>query len=130
MLADLAKVEEEMRRHTRIFETGPLIALRSKGIGFMSREDAIRAHTVGPPTARASGVEDCDLRLRHPTYRELGFTQVTRTEGDNFARVMVRFQEVFQSIDLIRKCIDTLPPEGPPIRGRRVLQGGGDVVCR
>ncbi len=120
MLADLAKVEEEMRRYTGIFETGPLIALRSKGIGVMSREEAIRAHTVGP-TARASGVV-CDLRLRHPTYRELGFEQITRTEGDNFARIMVRFQEVFQSIDLIRKCIDTLP-DGP-IRGGGLCKAG------
>ncbi len=120
MLADLVKVEGEMRRHTGMFETGPLIALRSKGIGVMDREEAIRAHTVGP-TARASGVV-CDLRLRHPTYRELGFTQVTRTEGDNFARIMVRFQEVFQSIDLIRKCIDSLP-DGP-IRGGGLCKAG------
>ena len=120
MLADLSKVEEEMQRHTRIFETGPLIALRSKGIGVMNHEEAIRSHTVGP-TARASGVV-CDLRLRHPTYRELGFTQVTRTEGDNFARVMVRFQEVFQSIDLIRKCIETLP-DGP-VRGGGFCKAG------
>ena len=119
MLADLVKVEEEMKRHVRIFETGPLIALRSKGIGVMSREEAIRAHTVGP-TARASGVPDSDLRLRHPTYKALGFEQVTRTEGDNFARIMVRFQEVFASIDLIRKCVDTLP-DGP-------IRGGG--LCR
>ena len=121
MLADLAKVEDEVKRYTRIFETGPLIALRSKGIGFMSREEAIRAHTVGP-TARASGVEDCDLRLRHPTYRELGFTQITRTEGDNFARVMVRFQEIVQSIDLIRKCIRELPKG--PIRGGGLCKAG------
>ncbi|MBT0733258.1 nickel-dependent hydrogenase large subunit [Methanoculleus bourgensis] len=121
MLADLAKVEEEMKRHVRIFETGPLIALRSRGIGVMTREEAVLAHTVGP-TARASGVPDCDLRLRHPTYQALGFKQVTRTEGDNFARIMVRFQEVFQSIDLIRRCIETLP-EGP-IRGGGFCKAG------
>ncbi|MFW5639402.1 MAG: nickel-dependent hydrogenase large subunit [Methanoculleus sp.] len=121
MLADLAKVEDEVRRVVRIFETGPLIALRSRGIGFMDREEAIRSHTVGP-TARASGVLDSDLRLRHPTYQALGFEQVTRTEGDNFARVMVRFQEIFQSIDLVRKCIDTLP-EGP-IRGGGFCKAG------
>ncbi|MCK9307916.1 MAG: hypothetical protein M0P17_10365, partial [Methanoculleus sp.] len=121
MLADLVKVEDEMKRYVRIFETGPLIALRSKGIGVMNREEAIRSHTVGP-TARASGVEESDLRLRHPTYRELGFTQITRTEGDNFARIMVRFQEVFQSIDLIRKCVETLP-DGP-IRGGGLCKAG------
>lgn len=121
MLADLAKIEDEMRRYIQIFETGPMISLRSRGIGFMSQEEAIRAHTVGP-TARASGVAGSDLRLRHPTYKALNFEQITRTEGDNFARLMVRFQEILQSIDLARKCIDTLP-DGP-IRGGGFCKAG------
>ncbi len=117
LLADLATVEAEMRRYVKMFETGPLIGLRSRGIGILTQEAAIEAHAVGP-TARASGIPECDQRLRHPTYRELGFAPVSRTEGDNFARVMVRFDEVFQSIGLIRACIDRLP-DGP-------VRGGGD----
>lgn len=122
LLADLAKVEADMKRYVSMFETGPLIALRSKGVGVMTRERAIEAHTVGP-TARASGVPECDRRLRHPTYRQLGFEPISRTEGDNFARNMVRYQEVFQSIDLIRQCVDRLP-EGGSIRGGGVCSAG------
>jgi energy-converting hydrogenase A subunit O len=125
LLADLAKVEADMRRYVRMFETGPLIALRSKGIGVMSRERAIEAHAVGP-TARASGLPESDRRLRHPTYQQLGFAPISRTEGDNFARIMVRFQEVFQSIDLIRQCVDELP-EGGIIRGGGFC-GAGEIT--
>jgi energy-converting hydrogenase A subunit O len=114
LLADLARVEAEMERYVGMFENGPLIALRSKGIGVMSRETALKAHAVGP-TARASNLPECDLRLRHPTYQELNFRPVCRTEGDNFARVMVRFQEISQSIGLIRQCVENLP--AGPVRG-------------
>ncbi|KUG21089.1 energy conserving hydrogenase eha large subunit [hydrocarbon metagenome] len=116
LLAGLARVEEDVERYTRMFATSYLIALRSRGVGTMTREKAIEAHAVGP-TGRASNVPECDLRLQHPTYQKLGFTPVCRTEGDNFARNMVRFDEVMQSISLIRQCIGQLP-EGP-------IRGGG-----
>ena len=33
----------------------------------------------------------------------------SRTDCDNYARIMVRFDEVAQSINLIRKCLQDLP---------------------
>ncbi|MHC1626020.1 MAG: hydrogenase large subunit [Methanoculleaceae archaeon] len=122
--ATLARVEDETRRYMRIFETGPMIALRSRDIAVFSREEAIVAKVVGP-TARASGIPESDCRIHHPTYQELGFEPVYRTEGDNFARIMVRFEEILQSIDLIRRCLDDLP-DGR-IRGGGVCTGGKAV---
>jgi energy-converting hydrogenase A subunit O len=101
-----------------MFAEGPMIALRSRGIGILTQEAAQRAHAVGP-TARASGIP-VDCRLNHPTYRLLGFTAVHRVDCDNYARVMVRFDEVAQSIRLIRKCLQDLP--------KGFIRGGG--VCK
>ncbi|HUU75760.1 MAG TPA: nickel-dependent hydrogenase large subunit [Methanoregulaceae archaeon] len=122
--AGLDIIEREITRYMKMFEGGPLIALRSRGVGNLSRESALEAHAVGP-TARASGMPESDLRTRHPTYKKLEFVPVSRTEGDNFARIMIRFQEVLQSINLIRKCLDTLP-DGP-IRGGGI-PGGGEIA--
>ena len=116
--ASLDRIEGELRRYAGMFENGPMIALRSRGVGILSFEAAGRAHAVGP-TARGSGIT-VDCRLDHPTYRELGFVPVSRTDCDNFARVMVRFDELFQSIGLIRKCLQALP--------KGVVRGGG--VCK
>jgi energy-converting hydrogenase A subunit O len=110
-------IEQDLGRYAGMFADGPMIALRSRGIGLLTREAAQRAHAVGP-TARASGIP-VDCRLNHPTYRQLGFVPVHRKGCDNFARVMVRFDEVFQSIGLIRKCLQDLPAG--------VIRGGG--VC-
>ncbi|KQC03390.1 MAG: hypothetical protein APR53_05515 [Methanoculleus sp. SDB] len=115
----ITHIETEVTRFTAMFENGPLIGLRSRGIGILTREAALEAHAVGP-TARASGIAE-DMRLRHPTYRKLGFEPVLYTEGDNYARIMVRFDEIRQSIGLIRRCLGMLP-EGP-------IRGGGTVVA-
>ncbi|OPY39116.1 MAG: Membrane-bound hydrogenase subunit alpha [Methanoregula sp. PtaU1.Bin051] len=115
----LARIEDDLTRYTGMFESGPMIALRSRGIGILTKEAAMQAHAVGP-TARASGIS-VDRRTEHPTYRQLGFEPVVRTECDNYARIMVRFGEVFQSIRLIRACLDNLP-EG-------VIRGGGTCTA-
>ncbi|NYT06595.1 MAG: hypothetical protein GKC04_09580 [Methanomicrobiales archaeon] len=119
LAAACTHIESEITRFRAMFENGPLIALRSRGIGILTREAALEAHAVGP-TARASGIA-VDMRSRHPTYTKLGFEPVVYTEGDNYARIMVRFDEVYQSIGLIRRCLDQMRP-GP-------VRGGGNVIA-
>lgn len=115
LLESLDRIEKELTRYTKMFETGPMIALRSRGIGILTQEAAFKAHAVGP-TARASGIA-VDRRTEHPTYMKLGFIPVVRYDCDNYARIMVRFDEVFQSIRLIRACLDGLP--------NGIIRGGG-----
>jgi energy-converting hydrogenase A subunit O len=116
--ASLDRIENDLHRYSGMFAGGPMIALRSRGVGILTQEAAQRAHVVGP-TARASDIR-VDCRLNHPTYQRLGFEPVSRPDCDNFARIMVRFDEVFQSIGLIRKCLEELPPG--------IIRGGG--VCK
>jgi energy-converting hydrogenase A subunit O len=123
ILTALDKIESETRRYMQMFDEGPLIALRSKGVGLLTPEQALESHAVGP-TARASGI-DVDCRTSHPTYQKLNFRPVVRTEGDNHARIMIRFQEVIQSVDLIRTVLTTLP-EGQ-IRGGGTMKKGSIV---
>ncbi|MBR1368325.1 hypothetical protein RJ53_01950 [Methanocalculus chunghsingensis] len=116
----LDHIDSELTRFVRIFETGPFIALRSKGIGILTKEAAEAAYAVGP-TARASGIS-VDCRSDHPTYQALGFSPVVRHEGDNYARIMARFDEVFQSVNLIRSALLKMQPG--PVRGGGVIQAG------
>ncbi|MDD4255872.1 MAG: hypothetical protein PHP59_10925, partial [Methanofollis sp.] len=113
-------LDTNLTRYAKMFETGPMIALRSKGVGILTKDQALEAHAVGP-TARASGIA-VDQRTHHPTYQKLGFSPIVRDEGDNYARIMVRFAELHQSIGLIRQCLDSLP-EGP-VRGGGICKGG------
>ncbi len=115
LLSAVDRMEQDLRRYAGMFSDGPMIALRSRGIGILTPEAAQRAHAVGP-TARASGIA-LDCRTNHPTYRKLGFVPVSRPDCDNFARIMVRFDEVAQSISIIRNCLQDLPTG--------IIRGGG-----
>ena len=108
ILGKLKNIEDDFERYVEIFEQGPLVGLRSKDVGKMTREEALKGRAAGP-IGRASGLNH-DLREQHHTYREnFEFKPVWRKEGDNFARIMNRFDEILQSIDLIRQAIDNIP---------------------
>ena len=113
IMENLNEVESEVRRYRKMFKTGTLLGLRSRDIGKMSKKEAIDVRAVGP-IARGSGVE-FDWRTKHPTYVDyFDFKAVWRNECDNYARVMMRFDEVLESINIIRRAVEELP--GGPIR--------------
>jgi NADH-quinone oxidoreductase subunit C/D len=82
--------------------------MRCVDTGVLDTETAKQYGTTGP-VARASGV-DYDLRRDDPYgyYPELDWDVVTAEEGDNYARVLCRMQEVEQSARIIEQCVDLL----------------------
>jgi energy-converting hydrogenase A subunit O len=120
----MLKLESEFERYVEMFEKGPLVGLRSHDVGKMTRDEAIKARAVGP-IGRASGLEH-DLRENHHTYKDhLDLKVIWRKEGDNFARNMNRFDEITQSINLIKQVIENLP-EGDIRKKIDIPAGYGD----
>ncbi len=85
---------------------------RTKGIAAMSAKDAI-AWGVSGPTLRASGVA-LDLRKTNPYagYDKFEFDVPTRTEGDVYARYLVRVAEMRESVKIAKQALEGMP-EGP-----------------
>ncbi len=115
-LPSIKAVREGFTRFLGIFLSVPQIKSRASGTGVLSRSEA-RALSVVGPVARASGLYR-DVRKDYPyfAYREVSFRVPLYTEGDNLARVMVRVEEVLESIEIIKQLVDKLP--GGPVRGR------------
>src|ERR1700691_1069408 len=86
---------------------------RTKGIGYLSAEDAI-ALGVSGPTLRGSGV-DYDVRKYFPysSYEEFDFQVPVRTEGDCYARYLCRVGEMRESLKIVRQALEKITPEGP-----------------
>jgi energy-converting hydrogenase A subunit O len=102
-------LEEQYDRYVEMFDHGPMMGLRSRDVGKMTREEAIKARAVGP-IGRASGLK-YDLREQHHTYRDhIDFKVIWRKEQDNYARTMNRFDEITESIKIIKQVIENLPP--------------------
>jgi NADH-quinone oxidoreductase subunit D/NADH-quinone oxidoreductase subunit C/D len=85
---------------------------RSKGIGILTKEDAISFGVTGP-TGRASGFS-CDVRKHEPysAYDRVEFKEIVLTEGDTFSRYVARIEEMWESMKIIEQLIDNIP-EGP-----------------
>ena len=89
-----------------------LLIKRCEGIGVLGRQDARKICVVGP-VARASGV-DIDVRRDSPyeAYGELSFRVPVYMEGDVLSRVIVRLEEIRESISMLEQIADRMP-KGP-----------------
>ncbi|HVJ86221.1 MAG TPA: NADH dehydrogenase (quinone) subunit D [Caulifigura sp.] len=85
---------------------------RTKGIGVLTKEDAINRSATGP-IARASGVVR-DLRKDEPYlgYKDFDFKVVCSQGGDCYARYLVRMEEMLESIKIIEQALENIP-SGP-----------------
>jgi NADH-quinone oxidoreductase subunit D len=90
----------------------PVIHARLKGVGVLTKENAVDYAALGP-VARASGV-DIDVRRDHPyaAYDKVKWSVITQKEGDVFAKTVVRILEMYESASIIRQCLDKMP-QGP-----------------
>lgn len=95
---------------------------RMKGVGILSKEDAISYGCTGP-TARGSGVSS-DIRKLYPydVYSKVQFDEILETEGDSFSRYMVRIKEMLQSIRIIEQLIDNIPEGDFQAKTKAVLK--------
>ena len=121
--------ERRLVEYDRIFFSNPLVVARAKGIGVLKKEEAIRLGVTGP-VLRGSGV-NYDVRKVEPygAYADLEFDIPTFEEGDSYARFMVRFEEMKQSIRIIRQALEKLP-KGPIARKAPLIIPEGEAVGR
>jgi len=85
---------------------------RTKGIGVISKEDAIDWGLTGP-SLRGSGVE-LDIRRANPYtgYETYDFDIPTEPDGDVWSRFKVRMRELRESHKIVRQALERLKP-GP-----------------
>jgi NADH-quinone oxidoreductase subunit D len=82
---------------------------RTKGVGIISKEDAIGYGLTGP-NLRGSGVP-LDLRKDKPYsgYENYEFDVVVGTTGDSYDRYLVRMEEMRQSIRIVKQALTKMP---------------------
>jgi NADH-quinone oxidoreductase subunit D len=97
---------ENLVKRNRIFMD------RTIGAGPITAERALN-YSFSGPNLRAAGV-DYDVRVMNPysSYEDFDFTIPVGLNGDTYDRFMVRQEEMWQSLSIIRQAIDKLP-EGP-----------------
>ncbi len=129
-LAKLGVVKPILDRVVEICLNDKTIAMRTKGVGILTTEDAIKLGAVGPQ-ARASNY-NVDVRRDAPysSYDDFDFNVPVCDSCDVFARVVVRLLECYESVKIITQALENLP-EGPINLGNKIPKiAEGEFVAR
>jgi NADH-quinone oxidoreductase subunit D len=95
-----------------LLDDNPIFLQRVKGVGVLTPEEALSFGVTGP-SLRASGIPwDVRKAVPYSGYERYDFQVPTRTEGDVWARYMVRMAEIEESAKIVEQCIEGMP-EGP-----------------
>lgn len=104
----LAIMPERLKEYHQLVTGNIIFQNRLKGVGVLSKEDAVDYGVAGP-SGRASGWA-CDLRKTNPysIYSELDFEQVVLDGCDSFDRYLVRLKEIEQSCKILEQLVDNI----------------------
>ncbi|HPW17782.1 MAG TPA: NADH-quinone oxidoreductase subunit C [Candidatus Aminicenantes bacterium] len=118
----LAGLEKDVLTLKKAVVGDGAIHRRTKGVGYLSKEETARWSLVGP-VARARGLK-LDVRKDHPyaAYDDMAFDVPVVDSGDVWGTLVVRVLEVFEAIAILRQALARMPegplmadmPEAPP----------------
>jgi NADH-quinone oxidoreductase subunit D len=103
---------EHIDEYENLLTQNPIFVMRTKGVAYISGEDALALAATGP-TLRASGI-DVDLRRDDPYtgYESFQFKVPVSNDGDVYARYLVRVAELRESQKIVTQALAGIP-EGP-----------------
>ncbi len=109
----IAKFPQRMNELRQLLQNNPILRDRMIDVGFVSAQRAIEWGLTGP-SLRASGIS-YDVRKAFPysSYEKYDFDVPTRTEGDAYARFLVRLDEMDEAMRIIRQVRLELDTPGP-----------------
>ncbi len=123
----LENLRSKIPFYREVLEKDPTVKMRTRNVGVLTKENALKLCVVGP-VARASGIK-MDVRRDEPyaAYDEIPFNVITYDEGDTWARLMVRLEEINESINIIEYALDHLPSGPYGVRAPRVVPEGETI---
>jgi NADH-quinone oxidoreductase subunit C/D len=112
----------KIKEYNDIFTNNIITRKRMFNVGTLSLEDAISFGCTGG-TGRASGWA-CDVRKRHPyaLYDKVDFKEIIYTQGDSFARFLVRIDEIKESLRIIEQLIDNIPEGDYKVKTKPIIR--------
>jgi NADH-quinone oxidoreductase subunit D len=98
-----------LRQYEALLTKNPLFLDRTRKIGVLTAQEALRLGVTGP-MLRATGIA-FDLRKAQPYsgYDQYDFDVPTATGGDTYDRYLVRMEEMRQSLRIIEQALNRLP---------------------
>jgi NADH-quinone oxidoreductase subunit D len=102
-------VETRLDEYDELITGQPIFRQRMEGVGSLTASEALALSATGP-ILRSTGVA-WDLRRSMPylEYDKVEFDVIVGTYGDNFDRYACRFNEIRESIRIVRQVLELMP---------------------
>ncbi|MGI9191427.1 MAG: NADH-quinone oxidoreductase subunit D [Chitinophagaceae bacterium] len=113
--AFLQEFPKAMEEFETLLTRNRIFMERAIGAGPITAERALNYGFTGP-NLRATGV-DYDVRVSHPysSYEDFTFTVPVGSTGDAYDRYLVRNEEIWQSVSIIRQALEKIQPLDPSV---------------
>jgi len=115
----------------KLLTENPIWKARLATTGYLDTQACLALGLTGP-LLRSTGLP-WDLRRTQPYcgYETYDFDVITETEGDNYARYLVRIREMRESLKIAQQCLDRLEPGPVMVADKKIalpsqLAVGGD----
>lgn len=104
----LAEYPKVLKEFENLFNRNRIFMERTQGVGGIAAERALNYGFTGP-NLRATGV-DYDVRVHSPysSYEDFDFSVPVGKTGDVYDRFLVRNEEMWQSLSIIRQALEKL----------------------
>lgn len=114
--------KSKIKEYNDVFTYNVITQKRMKGVGVISRADAISFGCTGG-TGRAAGWA-CDVRKRHPyaLYDKVDFKEILYNNGDCYDRFWIRLDEILESIHIIEQLIDNIPEGDYKVKTKPIIR--------
>jgi ech hydrogenase subunit E len=108
VLSRVDALAAQARQAADVFIQDTSVKHRLVGVGIITKEQAHALGTVGP-VLRASGISQDTRTLGYAAYSDMDFEPIVESDGDSYARCVVRIREVFQAVDIIHQAAAKAP---------------------
>jgi NADH-quinone oxidoreductase subunit D len=110
--AVLAGLPPKLDEYETLLTSNPIFLRRTRGIGAISREDAIGWGLLGPIARAAGSTYDVRKAFPYSGYETFDFDVPIGTRGDVYDRYLVRMEEMRQSLRICHQAIERIDPTG------------------
>ena len=113
-------IDARLDDYDQLITGQPIFRERTEGVGAITAEEALALSATGP-ILRSTGIA-WDLRRTMPylAYDQVEFDVIVGTYGDNFDRYAIRFNEVRESIRIIRQVLEKMPAGDYRVQDKKV----------
>ncbi|MFB3854965.1 MAG: NADH dehydrogenase (quinone) subunit D [Vicinamibacterales bacterium] len=127
--AFLERLPAKLDEYEALLTKNQIFLERTKGIGVISRDDAVGYGLVGPIARAAGSTYDVRKMFPYSGYETFEFDVPVGVHGDVYDRYLVRMEEMRQSLRICRQALERIAPRGVwAVADKRVVPPDKDEV--